>query len=289
MAFPPRHLVRERSEDPRAHVVEVDRYLCANCSSPRPFLESRCAACGSRSSVYLAGIDVMEDPHAVAGDELARAPLVQIATGIVELDALLAGGVVVGATYLLYGAPGSRKTTLAGAIAQAFARARRRLSLYVSSEQPGAEARRAAERLAPAPNVAYLGIERRSQDWRTVRAEVERLAPPLVVYDSIQEFSAPLAAVVAWGKAAARTMGHTAIFVSQVNALGRPAGPRRTIHRCDDELELGPEGAWARLRKSRHVPTGTASLCWTPLRAPSGKGKAGKPKSARDGPNTSRM
>lgn len=263
--------------------MEVARYVCANCESARAFLEDRCGACGARASIYLAGFDVEEDAQARAGAELARTRTIVVPTGVEALDELLHGGIASAATYLLYGAPGSRKTTLAGTIAQAFAAKRKRLALYVSSEQPGNKARQAAERLGPVPLVAYLGIEARSQDFGVVRREVERLAPPLVVYDSIQEFSAPLSAVIAWGKNASRVMNHTAIFVSQVNALGRPSGPRRNIHRCDDELELGPEGAWARLRKSRHVPTGTASLSWEPLR------KAGKPRSARLGPKTSRM
>jgi predicted ATP-dependent serine protease len=269
--------------------VEIERFLCANCTAPRPFVEERCGACGARSSVYAAGVDIVTPRHAAEADELSRAAVKKIPTGMDGVDGALEGGMVLGATVLLYGPGGSRKTTIAGAIAHAVGSHARRLALYVSSEQPSAQARDAAERIVGrAGAVAFLGTDRDSQNFGHVRAEVERLRPSCVVYDSIQEFAVPLVAVVGWGKRAAASMGHAAIFISTVNSAGRPEGPRRTIHRADTELELGAEGAWIRCHKSRYGVIGRAELDWS---APlvSRTGKAGKPKSARDGPKCSRM
>jgi hypothetical protein len=248
--------------------VEVARYLCANCGSTRPYLEPQCGACRSRGCVYFAGTDAVREVHAAAGDELPRRRVVKVPTGIAGVDTVLADewgekGVVLGSTYVVWGPPGSRKTTIAGAIAQAVASSSRgRVALYVSSEQPGDQARTAAERIAPAPLVAYLGTDRDGQNWQHVGRELERVSPACVVYDSIQEFSAPVVYVVARGKRDAERMHHAAIFISQVNGRGVPEGPTRTIFRADTLLELGPEGAWIRCHKSRYGPTGRAELTW---------------------------
>jgi predicted ATP-dependent serine protease len=227
----------------------------------------------------------VDEPRALSGRELATPRVTKVPSDMANLDELLEGGFVLGATYLIYGQPGSRKTTLCASVAQSFARARRKPVLYVSSEQRGADVRTAAERVRPAPDVSFLGIERQSQDFAVVRGEVERLRPCLVVYDSIQEFGMPVGAVLTWAKGAALLMKHTAFFVSQVNRQGRPAGPRRMAHWSDDEMQLGDEGKWVRLRKSRHVPAGSVELAWptsglsapaTYARASQGRGPQGE-------------
>jgi predicted ATP-dependent serine protease len=261
--------------------VEVARYLCANCGSNRPYLEPQCGACRSRGCVYFAGVDAVRDVQAAAGDELPRRRVVKVPTGIASLDDLLADewgekGIVLGSTYVLWGPPGSRKTTIAGAVAQAVASSSgRRMALYVSSEQPGDQARTAAERLGPAPLVAYLGTDRDGQNFQHVGRELERVSPACVVYDSIQEFSSPVVYVVARGKRDAERMNHAAIFISQVNGRGLPEGPTRTIFRADTLLELGPEGAWIRCHKSRYGPTGRVALTWP---APPRRSRAKRPR-----------
>lgn len=260
--------------------MEVARYVCSNCNGERPFPESRCGICGARSSVYVAGVDNVADGHAVLGDAIERKTLRRIATGIAGVDEALLGGFVLRRSVLLYGPPGSRKTTLAGAAAQAVSESsRRRYGLYITCEQDSMAARDAAERLgARMTRVAFFGLDRGSGHWSRARGEVERLQPIVVVYDSIQEFSGVrLDDVISWGKADARARGALAIFVSQVNGSGAPAGPRRTIHRCDVEAEMGPEGEWIRVHKGRDGhSTARVALSW-PRMIRAGVKPAGRP------------
>jgi predicted ATP-dependent serine protease len=231
--------------------VEIKRHLCAHCKASRPFLEERCGRCGGFRTVYIAGVDKVPDRIARAGDELPREVVHKIPTGLEPLDEALTGGFVMGSSVLLYGAGGSRKTTIAGAAAQRIAAATRRpRALYVSAEEPSAEARNAAERLGPVPLVAYLGTDVDGDKLARVRAEVERLRPAVVVYDSIQEFDAPIVAVIKRARRDALTFGHVAILISQVNARGVPMGPTKSIHGCSTVLELTLERI--RVVKSRH-------------------------------------
>lgn len=77
------------------------------------------------------------------------APLERLSSGVVRLDTMLAGGYYRGAGVLLTGSPGTAKTTLAGAFAQA-ACARGEATLFISFDSPADEVVR---------NLASVGIE----------------------------------------------------------------------------------------------------------------------------------
>ena len=88
---------------------------------------------------FLIGESGIETALARAGEE-ALAPVTdeRVSSGVARLDTMLGGGYHRGASILITGAPGTAKTTLCGAFAEA-ACARGERTLYVSFDSHGAE------------------------------------------------------------------------------------------------------------------------------------------------------
>ena len=190
-----------------------------------------------------------------------------VPTGFEAWDEVLGGGLVLGATLVLFGHPGSRKSTWAAAIADSVAFARRGRALYLCAEMPSYQVRDAAKRLSEPRALSIVGSERDAAAFSACVLEVERLRPRVVVYDSIQSFEAEgqspgsdyaIRAVVTTARRLAAVLGHSAILVSQVNKSGAPAGPYKTIHDCDVIARLEP--GLVEVKKNRFAPARSAVL-----------------------------
>jgi len=120
-------------------------YRCQSCGAETPRWQGRCDSCGEWSSIVEEAAAPMPVRARRAGGGAAPVPLpdvstesfVRLATGLVELDRVLGGGVVAGSAVLLAGDPGIGKSTLllqaSGGLAGSGARV-----LYVSGEEsPG--------------------------------------------------------------------------------------------------------------------------------------------------------
>ena len=174
-----------------------------------------------------------------------------ISTGNATWDDALSGawgsGFARGSSVLVSGPAGSLKTTRLGALADQFASRARARALFISAEQPSEDAQALIVRVHQPRKLLILGAERDGSRLDVAMAEVVRVRPCIVIYDSLQCFEAGGAGA---GTATAvttalRTMrmlamrtGHVAVIVSRCNARGRPEGPANKIFDCDVVIRL---------------------------------------------------
>jgi len=168
-----------------------------------------------------------------------------VPTGIAELDRVLSGGLVPGSVTLVGGEPGIGKSTL---LLQAAASTAQRggKTLLVVAEESAEQVRRRAERLGALVDGCYVVA---TADLQTALEVVGRLAPDLVVVDSIQtigdqSLSSPVGSVTQV-RECAQALAHYAkatqtatVLVGHVTKDGALAGPRTLEHLVDTVLSF---------------------------------------------------
>ncbi len=162
------------------------------------------------------------------------------ATGLVELDRVLGGGVVPGMVVLLGGEPGIGKSTL---VLQWAATAPGPV-LYASGEESERQIKLRAQRLGSESPAIHLLAE---TDVRIILEEAERMKPGLLLIDSIQtlfdpDFESSAGSVsqvrgcaqllTRWAKAT----GTPLVLVGHVTKDGSLAGPKVLEHLVDTVL-----------------------------------------------------
>ena len=179
-------------------------FLCNECGAVQAQWAGRCPECGewdvlapfTESPSAGGGNDpsiggVPEHPVAdsvaqpIGSIKLGEAP--RIASGVEEVDRVLGGGFVPGASILLGGDPGVGKSTLLMQIAGALSSSGEQV-LYASSEESAAQVRLRADRLgatsSPAASDGLMVLA--ETDLGRILAEARRLSPRLLLLDSIQ-------------------------------------------------------------------------------------------------------
>ena len=170
-------------------------------------------------------------------------------TGVPEFDRVLGGGLVPGGVVLVAGEPGIGKSTLLLDVAARAARTRtdegvegsERRVLYISGEESAAQVRTRAERIEAMARTLYLASE---TDLGTVLAQIDQLAPELVVVDSVQTIAsseiegsagnvAQVREVAASLIQVAKSRGIAVLLVGHVTKDGSIAGPRVLEHLVD--------------------------------------------------------
>lgn len=161
-------------------------------------------------------------------------------SGIAELDRVLGGGLVQGATVLLAGEPGVGKSTLLLEVAARWARLGN-TTLYVSGEESAAQVRLRADRTDALAEELYLAAE---TDLGTVLGHIEEVSPSLLVLDSIQTVGTSEADGSPGGVTQVREVtgalvrtakrrGMAVMIVGHVTKDGAIAGPRLLEHLVD--------------------------------------------------------
>lgn len=184
-----------------------------------------------------------------------------VATGVLELDRVLGGGLVPGSVTLVGGEPGIGKSTLLLDAAARWAAAGRR-ALYVSAEESVQQVRRRAERLGAVVDGLWLGAE---TELAAVLSGVEQIQPSLLIVDSIQtvfdpELGSAPGSVVQVRECAhalvrlAKATGLSVVLVGHVTKDGSLAGPRVLEHVVDTVVSFEGERhhALRLLRTSKH-------------------------------------
>lgn len=176
----------------------------------------------------------------VRGDQVSRLP-----TGIGEVDRVLGGGLVPGATILVGGEPGVGKSTLLLQVAGALAGSGG-TTLVVTAEESAAQVGIRAHRLGiDDPNV-LLATER---DVDAIVAAAGTVRPDLVVVDSVQavavaEVGGAPGGVAQVRESAARLIhfakesGIPVVLVGHITKDGGIAGPKLLEHAVDVVLYL---------------------------------------------------
>jgi len=255
-------------------------FVCQECGHRAPKWLGRCPECEAWSSL-VEEIDAPErrltppaapsTARAVPLSDLDAQEIQRVPCGIAELDRCLGGGLVPGSLALLGGEPGIGKSTLLLQVSERLA-AQGRQVLYVSGEESPAQVRLRSQRLGlSGRRVHFLG----ETDLDLVVAETERIAPELLVVDSIQVVKDPALesapGTVSQVRQAAdrflrlsKTSGTATILIGHVTKEGALAGPRTLEHVVDTVLAFEAEGSQVhrlvRTVKNRFGPTGEVGV-----------------------------
>lgn len=235
------------------------KFVCQQCGFESAKWMGRCTDCGEWNSM----VEMVIAPRP-ASAERAAGPMISVApiaapdvsalaedrraTGSPELDRTLGGGLMPGSLVLLGGEPGIGKSSLllkvAGNIAQAGG-----ATLYVCAEESPQQVKLRAERLgALHPRLFLLP----ATEIEAVTEQIERMAPALVVVDSIQTVATSLISSAPGSVSQVRDCAlqlmrvakrtHIPIcLIGHVTKEGAVAGPRTLEHMVDAVLYLEGE------------------------------------------------
>ncbi|MEO8242898.1 MAG: DNA repair protein RadA, partial [bacterium] len=226
-------------------------FTCTACGAAHSKWIGKCEACGAWNTIVEES-PLSAGPKALGGKGKGI-PLTDLATqeasppraasGIMELDRVLGGGLVAASAILVGGDPGIGKSTLLLQATAAFAR-KGLSAMYISGEEAAAQVQMRAQRLGLSDAKVALGAETNLRDILTT---LDTHRPGLVVIDSIQTMwldtvdSAP--GSVSQVRAAshelvsfAKKRGVSVILVGHVTKEGQIAGPRIIEHMVDTVL-----------------------------------------------------
>lgn len=175
-------------------------FFCQECGNESPKWMGRCSACGAWNSM-VEEIVVKDTAKSSAGLSLGlsetSAPMLirevaveeqsRMMTGSAELDRVLGGGLLAGSLTLVVGDPGVGKSSMTIKLCADLARTEGKI-LYVTGEESTRQVKMRAERLGAIADDLYILSE---TNLDTIEAQALKLAPKLLVIDSIQTVFRP--------------------------------------------------------------------------------------------------
>ena len=233
-------------------------FVCQNCGASYPKWTGKCENCGEWNTlveqiVETKGTSAVARSHSrgkilkpqsmrsiAAEDSVKRLP-----TGIVDLDAVLGGGILPAGVMLLAGQPGIGKSTLlmqvAAHVSEQYA------VLYVSGEESASQVKLRATRLGATSGDDLQFVASTSAD--DIAATIRSGQYKLVIIDSIQTLSleeiasAPGTVSQITNSSnviirAAKASGAAVILVGHVTKEGSIAGPKVLEHLVDVVLQF---------------------------------------------------
>ncbi|MFL0776703.1 MAG: DNA repair protein RadA [Prochlorococcus sp.] len=235
----------------------VSVYVCQSCGAQTRQFFGRCSSCGDWNSLVEqkaastdrrrggVGAEKAAVPAArrsAAMSSLGEKPLQRLASGYIEFDRVLGGGLVPGSLVLVGGDPGIGKSTLL--LQSATAMATDHSVLYVSAEESAQQVKLRWQRLQGLESDLQLLAE---TDLDLVLQELEALRPAVAIIDSIQALhddnlsSAPGSVAQVRECAAAlqrlaKRQGTALVLVGHVTKEGVLAGPKVLEHLVDAVL-----------------------------------------------------
>jgi DNA repair protein RadA/Sms len=238
-------------------------FVCQDCGAQSPKWLGRCAECGAWNSLVEERPTDAQGSAASAGHRYAGASApsparlyrevevhqhARLSTTIGEFDRVLGGGVVPGSLILLGGEPGIGKSTLLLQAAASMARTVGSV-LYSSGEESEHQIKSRGERLGVGDAPLYLLAE---TCLERILEEVARLAPALVIVDSIQtvyslKFQSAPGSIGQVREAAtqllfvAKGQNVPIVLVGHVTKEGSLAGPKALEHIVDTVLSFEGE------------------------------------------------
>lgn len=241
-------------------------YRCSECGWTAIKWVGRCGECQAWGTVAEVGAVMARTPPAAVVEQPA-VPIGSVdllasaahATGVGEFDRVLGGGLVAGSVVLVAGEPGIGKSTLLLDVSARVARGGQR-ALYVSGEESAGQVRSRAERIDAVADSLYLASE---TDLATVLAQIDAVAPSLLVVDSVQTIASSaidgaagnvsqVREVAASIIAVAKKRGIAVLLIGHVTKDGSIAGPRTLEHLVDVVIQFEGE-RHSRLRLVRAV------------------------------------
>jgi DNA repair protein RadA/Sms len=245
-------------------------FTCSACGAVYTKWSGRCDGCGDWNTI------VEEKPLSTSGPAKKtlggmrgkKVPLTDLSTqedppprtasGLVELDRVLGGGLVPASAILVGGDPGIGKSTLLLQAAAQFANTGLK-TVYVSGEESSAQIRMRAQRLGLGDAPVKLAAE---TNLRNILTTLEAEEPDLVIIDSIQTMWADNVESAPGSVSQVRAAAHelvtfaksrnvAVIIVGHVTKEGQIAGPRVVEHMVDTVLYFeGERGHHFRLLRA---------------------------------------
>ncbi|MBM3311555.1 MAG: DNA repair protein RadA [Candidatus Aminicenantes bacterium] len=223
-------------------------FICQSCGARSPKWLGRCPACGEWNTY----VEEVEDEAAAAVEEafplsepvafadIKESAKPRVRVQIEEFNKVLGGGVVPGSLILIGGEPGIGKSTLLLQASRDFAVAGESV-LYVSAEESLEQIKLRGDRLAIGGGPLYLLAE---TSLERILAQAEKLAPRLLVLDSVQTvYSGKLASspgtisqvreVAHQVFRFAKRRGVPAFLIGHITKEGSLAGPKSLEHMVD--------------------------------------------------------
>lgn len=229
-------------------------FVCNACGSQQLKWVGRCPDCGQWDSfVEQQQTSLSADLHRPRTPLESTGPVklceldgsddgegARFASGLGELDRVLGGGVVPGATILLGGAPGIGKSTLLLHLAGALGKSGLEV-MYVTSEEAAAQIRMRAERLGINREGIWIDAQ---TNLEIILNHVREHKPAVVMIDSIQLVYKPGMAAAPGSVSQmrqcgtelvwlAKSTGTVVIMVGHITKQGMIAGPKILEHIVD--------------------------------------------------------
>lgn len=223
------------------------QYICQSCGYVTPRWMGKCPNCEEWNSLVEESIIKVNKSEknkvankAILLQEISTKETPRYSSGILELDRVLGGGIVLGSFILLGGDPGIGKSTLLLQMVGHLANQDKKV-LYVSGEESAYQIMMRAERLGIDGVKIYILAE---NDIEAIKNNIHQIKPDLVVLDSIQavhkkEISSAPGGVGQVRECAAEMMslakedGISIFLVGHVTKGGLLAGPRVLEHMVD--------------------------------------------------------
>lgn len=236
-------------------------FFCKECGHESAKWLGQCPGCGqwdtfveeptipkNRKSIGIGRTSVGSEPQPLS--KVAVTEDTKIETGILELDRVLGGGIVVGGLVLVGGDPGIGKSTLLLQMCQRLV-AQKKEVIYISGEESLKQIKMRAERLGEFSGELYLLSE---TNLDMIEDAVTKYKPQVVIIDSIQTMfkedisSAPgsVGQVRESTSTLLRIAKQQAIsifIVGHVTKEGVVAGPRVLEHMVDTVLYFEGEAS----------------------------------------------
>ncbi|MBS0627143.1 MAG: DNA repair protein RadA [Verrucomicrobia bacterium] len=190
-------------------------------------------------------VDSLEKPRPLRISEVQVGVFPRLATGFKEFDRVLGGGIVRGSLTLIAGDPGIGKSTLLLQVAES-ASSQDKTVLYIAGEESVEQTALRAKRLGIESQKLFILSE---TQFTSIKAEVEKLKPDILIVDSIQilykpEISSSPGSVSQVRELAmefmhlSKKLGIATFLVGHVTKSGEIAGPRVLEHIVDTVLEF---------------------------------------------------
>ena len=248
-------------------------YVCDACGTHAPAALGRCPGCGAwgtmqaqvtaaapaRSSVRSSGGGVAR-ATTITTMSMADVPardVMRLPSGLAEVDLVLGGGWVAGASLLIAGEPGIGKSTLLLQLAHE-ATSQAREVVYVAGEESLEQVSLRAQRLTVS---ARLTLTRETNAW-TLAEFVRNHPVDLLIVDSIQTLTSSEDGIpgslsqvrdsTALLTQAAKDTGTTLVLIGHITKQGNIAGPKVIEHIVDATLALELAGEYRILRSLKN-------------------------------------
>jgi DNA repair protein RadA/Sms len=231
-------------------------YFCQNCGTSSPKWVGKCPGCEQWNTM---AEEVVSKEEALASNrnyalrknkaepvpilDVERHENPRLASGDMELDRVLGGGIVPGSVVLLGGEPGVGKSTLLLQMALRLSGTR---ILYVAGEESEQQIRLRADRIGISNNELFLLAETNTQ---AIFKQSDALLPSLIIIDSVQTLytvfvESPPGSVSQIRECAAEVQRYAkennipVFLVGHITKDGMIAGPKVLEHIVDVVLQF---------------------------------------------------